>query len=53
MGASGLWSLVYSSNFEVRQIPGANQHISGNNNPSSIKFAVAWVKIFEKHYQLF
>ena len=32
MDASGLWSFVYSINFQIRQIQARNQHFSGEKS---------------------
>lgn len=48
IGATGLWLLAYSYNFEIRKLPATKQHFSRNNNPFSIEPTNAWVKISEK-----
>ena len=48
MGAFGVWSLLYSFNFQTRQIPVINEDSSENSDPFSVKPTVAKVKISKK-----
>ena len=41
LDACDLSSLIYSSDFQIKQIPATNQHISGNNN--------LWCSMFVPH----
>ena len=51
-GASGLWSFVYSINFQIKETT-ATDIFPGNKNPCSIKPTVWCVKISEKNPSIF
>ena len=49
IGATGLWLLAYSYNFEIRKLPATKQHFSRTNNPFSIEPTPAKQKETEKY----